>query len=100
MTIKEMEKKLEEDGMLEVHMDGVIKRYVEGDYVYKDGQWKNHIDVFGIFKNEDGEYSFFVTDSERGIGRYGSDYDTEEEACEELIDFMYTEERIYQKNHS
>ena len=100
MTIKEMEIKLEKDGMLEIHMDGVIKKYVSGDYVYKDGAWENHVDVFGIYIDEEGMYNFFVTDSERGIGRYGSDYEKEEEACDELIRRMYRNERIYKKNHN
>ncbi len=97
MNIEEMEKKLKEDGMLEVHVDGVIKKYVSGDYVYKNGGWENHVDVFGIYRDDDGMYNFFITDSERGIGRYGSDYDTEEEACETLIRRMYRNERIYQE---
>ncbi len=33
MNISELEKKLKEDNMLKVHVDGVIKRYVSGDYV-------------------------------------------------------------------
>ena len=100
MNIKEMEKKLEEDGMLKVHVDGVIKKYVSGDYVYKNGAWKNQVDVFGIYSDEDGTYGFFITDSERGIGKYGRDYETEEEACEALIERMYLEEDIYQDKNN
>jgi len=100
MNISELEKKLKEDNMLKVHVDGVIKRYVSGDYVYKNGKWENKIDVFGIYKSESNEYGFFVTDSERGLAVYGRDYDTEEEACAALIERMYLEEEIYQEKNN
>ena len=98
MTIKEMEKKLEEDGMLKSHVKGEMKKYILGeDYLQDNWIYPN---VYGIYVTQSGKYRFFVTDTERGVEIYNPKFDTEEEACEELIDYIYTEERIYQKKHN
>ena len=101
MNIAEMERKLQEDGMLKAHVSGVIKNYSVAEELSINGEFNNCINAYGIYKSKTGRFCFVVTESERGgIVEYSSVCDTEEEACEELIDFMYTEERIYQKKHN
>lgn len=97
MTIKEMEAKLAHEGLLEAHVGMNLKKYVNGELIYRDSQWDNCVDVFGICRGEDGSYCFFITESERGIPLYTDVYTTENEACDALIKKISRGEKIYQE---
>lgn len=97
MQISELESKLQIEGLTYAHVDGILKHYISGEKVYSDNKWKNHINVFGIYRGQDGVFCFFITDSERGIREYSDIFSTEEEACEALLIHMAMSERIYQK---
>ncbi len=100
MNIKEMECKLAEEGLLEVHFDDGIKKYIDGRQLYYDNILHNCVDVFGIYKSKSGKHIFFITESERGgISKYRDVCETEEDACESLLKYIYREERIYKKKH-
>lgn len=88
---------LQKDGLLEVHVGDVLKKYIPGSHVFADNTWKNMIDVFGVYQGTDGRYCFFITDSERGIPEYSDVFETEEEACEALIKKMARSERLFQQ---
>lgn len=98
MNISELEEILMKEGLLEVHKDGTVKRYVKGEVVYKNGEWHNRINVFGIYKSESGRYRVFINDSERGLADYSDVFDTEEEACEDLLETIRLEDRMYKKS--
>ena len=97
MLINELEAQLAQEGLFMAHVGMSIKKYVRGDLVYKDSQWDNCVDVYGIFKGEDGRYCIFITDSERGIPQYRRVFSTESEACQALKRKISLEERIYQE---
>ena len=100
MTIKELEKRLEKEDLLEVHFEYSIKKYINGEKLYYNNEVHNCVDTFGIFKDKDGFFCFFVTESERGgILEYIDDYKNEDEACEALLKYIYREERIYKNEH-
>ena len=95
MQISELEEILKKENLLNVHIDGCVKQYVkEDDY---DKEW-NKVDVYGIFREENGTYCVFITDSERGIADFSDIYDTEDEACESLLKIIRREDRIYKKS--
>jgi hypothetical protein len=96
MNIAEMEQVLKEKGLLKAHVDGSIKRFVPGERVYKNEQWHNAIDVFGIYKSGD-KFCFFITDCERGIPDYITIHTTEDEACDALLHFISLCEKIWQR---
>ena len=101
MKVNELENKLRELNLLNVHVRGRIKEYIDGAKIYYDNEVHNCIDVFGIYKSSDGKYCFFITESERGgILDYLDICETEEEACDKLLDVMSRKERIYQKKHN
>ena len=83
--------------MLKAHFGASVKMYVSGEKVFQNGSWKNLTDVFGIYKRNDGQYCFFITDSERGIPEYTAVFETEEEACDALLKKIERAERIFQK---
>lgn len=97
MTIKEMEAKLAHEGLLEAHVGMNLKKYVNGELIYRDSQWDNCVDVFGICRGEDGSYYFFITESERGIPLYTDVYTTESEACDALIKKFPGEKKFIRK---
>ena len=41
MTIKEMEAKLTHEGLLEAHVGMSLKKYVNGELIYRDSKWDN-----------------------------------------------------------
>lgn len=84
MTIDEFEKIICAEGLQKIHFDGTIKQYVRGEVVYYDYEWKNEIDVFGVYIHEDGGYCIFITDSERGIPLYSDVFGDEADAVEAL----------------
>lgn len=98
MNIHEMEEVLKKKGLLTAHYNGVLKEYVTGTVIFKDGKWKNLKDVFGIYKDKNGKYIFFITDSERGIITFRYKLDSEEVACNTLLEFIALSERVYQSN--
>ena len=101
MNIIEMEKKLEENSLIEAHVEGTVKKYIKGEKLFYNGeQVENCTDVYGVYGLRDGKYCFFVTDSERGIPMRGRVYDTENEACKALIERISLEEEIYQDKNN
>ena len=101
MNIVEMEKKLEEDGMLKVHVKGEIKNYVSGEVLSTNGEFNNYINAYGIYRSKTGRFCFVITDSERGgIVQYSSVCESEEEACEELLKKIYRCEQIYRDEYN
>ncbi len=95
MNINELKEVLNNENMLKTTFWGSTKRFVMADAVYKNGQWSNMPDVFGIYRNADtGDYIFFVTDSERGIKCYVKRKKTEQEACEILYRTMKEEKEL------
>lgn len=98
MNIPELEETLKKEDLLEIHMDGTVKKYVKGEVIYKNGEWQKYTDVFGIVKSDEGLYYTFLNDSERGISDYTRMYGTEEEACEDLLEMIRRKDRIYKKS--
>ncbi|RKM63053.1 hypothetical protein D6856_02740 [Butyrivibrio sp. XB500-5] len=87
MRIEELSMQLEKEGLLQMDYLGCRKYYVDGEFVYNDGQWRNIPDLFGIYKSkESGNYVFFITDTERGNRCHSESFATEEEACECLLE--------------
>ena len=98
MKISELEKYLNSEGLISVHVGNSVKQFVDGEKVFKNNAWENMVDVFGIYKGQDGRYCFFITDSERGIPEYSAVFAKEEEACEALSTKIVRAERIYLRN--
>ena len=95
MRLSELSLYLQKEGLLAVHFENNLKRYVPGSRVFKDYSWENMRDVFGVYQGHDGRYCVFITDSERGIPEYSVVVETEEEACDALIQKIERVERIY-----
>ncbi len=76
-----MEKKLKDENLLKIYDRGSWKTY---------NKIINHIpygleNVFGIMKDEDGDYAIYITDEERsGSSYYWDTFETLEEACDKL----------------
>jgi len=98
MLLCELKTYLQTEGLMTVHIGENLKAYVPGEKVFSNGMWKNMIDVFGIYRGQDGRYCFFITDSERGIPEYSAVYEDEEEACGALLKKIERADRIYRKN--
>ena len=98
MSIDELTDYLQRQDMVSVRIRNSVKRFVLGDAVYKNGKWNNATDVFGIYQGEDGQYCFFVSDSERGIPDYSVVCQSESEACDALIAKISRAKRIHQKS--
>ena len=81
MTRLELRKKLQDEGLLKVYIDGTLYQYVDETVVLKNGEWKNAVQVYGIYKGEE-QYQVFFTDKERGIPAYRRSYQSEEAACD------------------
>lgn len=95
MKIVELEYLLKNNGSLKIHVNNAEKTYVRGNDVYKNGKWHNLVDVFGVYQFDDGKYCYFITDSQRGIPELIDVFDSEEEACEELLKIIADKEYIY-----
>lgn len=98
MSISEIKNYLQTENLISAHVGENVKTYVSGEKIYVNGSWENMINVFGIYKGQDGRYCFFITDSERGIPEYSAVFENEEEACDALIKKIGRAERIYKKN--
>ena len=99
MTITELEKYLSEKELLSVNVSGSVKEYIYGEYFFDKSYFGNRIDRFGIYRRKDGNYCFFITDSERGVFDFSKVCKTEEEACEALITTMSRCGRLYKENN-
>jgi len=92
MNKQELERRLQEESLLEFNGDDGLKKYVDGDDFFYNNIFHNRADIFGIYKNNDATYAAFVTDTERGYPKYRAFLDTEEEACDWLYEFVKTYE--------
>ena len=82
--------------LLSVNVSGSVKEYVYGEYFFDKSYFGNRINRFGIYRRQDGNYCFFITDSERGVFDFSKVCKTEE-ACEALMTTMSRYDRIYKK---
>lgn len=85
MKIEEMECKFSEEKLLSVIDKGALKRYVKPI----NEEQVMSIDSYGIIRCNDGTFETYITDSEKGVSYFGSNYKLEEEACEKLYRYIY-----------
>ena len=97
MTIEELKDKLEKEGLLNVYIGKSMKQFVTSESVYTNNKWKNMADVFGVYQTQDGEYCFFITDSEKGIPEFTVVCTSEKDACDALMEKISRAERIHKK---
>lgn len=98
MKINELRQKLENENLLTIHTEDGEKQYINGEQVWSDGNWHNAINAFGIYEDSDGKFCLFITDSERGIPMYTLICDSEESACDEILEEIELREYVYKKN--
>ena len=96
MNKLELEKKLQEEKMTAIYDDGIKKNYIDGEKLIVEGIRKNMTNVFGVYKGKN-NYVAFITDNERGLPYYIDKYETEDEACSSLYDYIVLLNRIHQK---
>ena len=97
MNRVELQAKLSNEALLVVYDRGAPKYYVDETKVFENGEWKNMVDVFGIYQWDSNNYVCFMTDSERGMPYYNDVYDTEGEACQELYEMAVRLKAIHMK---
>lgn len=97
MNRVELQAKLSQEALLVVYDRGSLKYYVDETKVFVNREWKNMVDVFGIYKLDSDNYVCFMTDSERGMPYYADVYDTESEACQELYEMAVRLKAIHTK---
>lgn len=97
MNRVELQAKLFNEALLVVYDRGAPKYYVDETKVFENGEWKNMVDVFGIYQWDPNNYVCFMTDSERGMPYYNDVYDTESEACQELYEMAVRLKAIHMK---
>jgi len=100
MTKEEFEKKIMEDGLIEVYDGDIKKIYIDSGRMVKNGMWvNNEINAYGCYEGKDGEFITFITDDERGISNWGNSYVTEDAAYNALYKKIARLNRIYKSKH-
>jgi hypothetical protein len=98
VTIKELEKQLENENLLIIYDRGVEKKYINGED-YTNRRLFPLENRFGIYEREDGKYVVFFTEDDRGgLEYYNNACDTESEACDSLYKKITRLDRIYKKD--
>lgn len=95
MTIQELEERFKKECLESVYVEGVLKKYISGNKIYSNGIQENRLNVYGIYKIDVNKYYVFMTDDERGINEYSYICSTEEEACDDLYEFISRKKIIY-----
>lgn len=88
MNINDLERRLISEKRMAVIDDDEEKNYIEGDKVYYNGSFHNTLNVFGIYCNDNGDFQMFITDGERGVPHITRRFNTEEEACAVLYEYV------------
>lgn len=84
MRIEEMECKFFDENLLTIKDRGALKNYVK-----PINENQNILtDTFGIINCSDGSFEIYVSDSERGIPYFNLDFDSEDEACEKIYEYV------------
>ena len=84
MRIEEMECNFFDENLLTIKDRGALKNYVK-----PINENQNILtDTFCIINCRDGSFEIYVSDSERGIPYFNLDFDSEDEACEKLYEYV------------
>lgn len=88
MSDKNIEQQLQELETEGFYYEGHKKNYVGKIQLPEDGSWTGKANVIGYFRNTDGTYDVFITDSERGLAEKNIECISEEDAIEKMLEFV------------